>query len=119
MFQLQEVRVNSFNELWLSVLQCLCYESFFFEFRKSLCHLHQNSLALQRFRQQMSADEKHSGGGNIAFNFKVSMLASDKGISLLTLLMVSVVMGLVFAIDGSQISKDILNGVCCRTIYIG
>ena len=67
----------------------------------------------------MSADEKHSGGGNIAFNFKVSMLASDKGISLLTLLMVSVVMGLVFAIDGSQISKDILNGVCCRTIYIG
>ena len=119
MFQLQAVRDNSFNELWLSVLQCLCHEKFFFEFRKSLCHLDQNSLALQRFRQQISADEKHPVGGNITFNFTVSMLASGKAISLLTSMMVSVVMGLVITIGGSQISKDILKGVRYRTIYIG
>ena len=46
----------------------------------------------------MPADEKHPGGGNITFDFMVSKLAGDKGISLLMSLMVSVVIGLEFTI---------------------
>ena len=46
----------------------------------------------------MPTDEKHPGGGNITFDFMVSKLAGDKGMSLLMSLMVSVVIGLEFTI---------------------
>ena len=54
----------------------------------------------------VSADEKHPGGGNITFDFMVSKLARDKiRLSLLTLLMVSVVIGLELTIASTSTSR--------------
>ena len=61
----------------------------------------------------MPADGKHPGGGNITFDFMVSKLAGDKGISLLMSLMVSVVIGLEFTIDSTS-TNSICNDLLSR-----
>ena len=50
-------------------------------------------------------DEKHLRGGNISLNFMVSKLADDKGMPLLTSLIVSVVISLEFTIASTSESS--------------
>ena len=106
MFQFWELRANDFNEFRFSVVPCLRFESFFFQFCKF--------FALAMFAGTLctistKANEQHAGGGNITIDFMVSKLAeADKEMSLLTSLMVSVFIALEFTV-GSTSTSNVCN----------